>query len=92
VGFRLGGEMNMGRLKHWLSILLKEKGTNLFRYKGVLAVKGLPQKWIFQVRICMSVCGWVWVLGSGCGVYTCVYVCACVCICVCVCVCDLPGR
>jgi G3E family GTPase len=73
VGFRLEGEMNMGQLELWLSRLLKDKGTELFRYKGVLAVKGVSTKWIFQVRVCLSACGgWVWVLGSGGGVYTCV--------------------
>jgi len=28
---------------------MREKGTQLFRYKGVLAVKGYDTKWIFQV-------------------------------------------
>lgn len=42
--------MNLGQLEDWISMLLKEKGTELFRYKGVLAVKGFDTKWIFQVR------------------------------------------
>lgn len=33
VGFKLEGEMNLGKLQRWLSVLLKEKGTQLFRYK-----------------------------------------------------------
>ena len=48
VGFHIPGEMNMGALEHWISVMLKEKGTDLFRYKGVLAVKGVDAKWIFQ--------------------------------------------
>ncbi len=49
----------MGKLERWLSVLMREKGTQLFRYKGVLAVKGYDTKWIFQVggsereRACM---------------------------------------
>jgi G3E family GTPase len=41
--------MNLGKLERWLSLLMREKGTQLFRYKGVLAVKGYDTKWIFQV-------------------------------------------
>lgn len=42
--------MNLGQLELWLSRLLKDQGPQLFRYKGVLAVKGFDAKWIFQVR------------------------------------------
>jgi G3E family GTPase len=48
VGFELEGDMNLGQLERWLSRLLREKGTELFRYKGVLSVKGFDSPWIFQ--------------------------------------------
>jgi len=48
VGFQLEGEMNLGQLEGWLTRLLRDKGTELFRYKGVLAVKGFDAPWIFQ--------------------------------------------
>ena len=39
VGFRLLGEMNIGRMQRWISNLLRDKGPDLFRYK-VCPVKG----------------------------------------------------
>jgi G3E family GTPase len=33
VGFRLLGEMNVGRLRAWIGTLLQDKGPDLFRYK-----------------------------------------------------------
>lgn len=42
--------MNMAGLEEWITTLMKDKGTDLFRYKGVLACKGLDAKWIFQVN------------------------------------------
>merc|ERR1719191_1985264 len=41
VAFALPGlELNVNKLNRWISTLLKELGNDLFRYKGVLAVKG----------------------------------------------------
>merc|ERR1719375_1262104 len=42
------GELNMGLLQQWIGGLLRTRGPDLFRYKGILAVKGLPQKYVFQ--------------------------------------------
>eukprot|EP00416_Gambierdiscus_australes_P033436 CAMPEP_0171109406 /NCGR_PEP_ID=MMETSP0766_2-20121228/70757_1 /TAXON_ID=439317 /ORGANISM="Gambierdiscus australes, Strain CAWD 149" /LENGTH=359 /DNA_ID=CAMNT_0011571139 /DNA_START=162 /DNA_END=1241 /DNA_ORIENTATION=+ len=42
------GELNVNRLQDWISDIIKSKGTDLFRYKGVLAVKGMTQKFVFQ--------------------------------------------
>jgi G3E family GTPase len=33
VGFRLMGEMNIGRMQAWISALLRDRGPDLFRYK-----------------------------------------------------------
>ncbi len=42
------GELNVNKLQRWIGKLLREKGTDLFRYKGVLAVKGMDEKFVFQ--------------------------------------------
>merc|ERR1719331_2227953 len=42
------GELNMGMLQEWIGELMRTKGTDLFRYKGILAVKGMEQKFVFQ--------------------------------------------
>merc|ERR1712196_661242 len=48
VGIDVPGEVIQRKLNDWISTLLKEKGTDLFRSKGVLAVKGMKQKFVFQ--------------------------------------------
>mmetsp|Transcript_115744 Transcript_115744/g.328007 ORF Transcript_115744/g.328007 Transcript_115744/m.328007 type:complete len:459 (-) Transcript_115744:92-1468(-) len=48
VGIDVKGEVVQQKLNEWISWLLKEKGVDLFRSKGVLAVKGMRQKFVFQ--------------------------------------------
>jgi len=48
VGIDVAGEVIMEKLNGWIGWLLKEKGVDLFRSKGVLAVKGMKQKFVFQ--------------------------------------------
>merc|ERR1712217_489847 len=48
VGVDIEGEVIQQKLNEWISWLLKEKGVDLFRSKGVLAVKGMKQKFVFQ--------------------------------------------
>merc|ERR1711972_907873 len=48
VGVDVPGEVVQQKLNEWISWLLKEKGTDLFRSKGVLAVKGMKEKFVFQ--------------------------------------------
>lgn len=43
-----GQEMDITKLKNWISQLIQEKGEELYRYKGVLAVKGMDEKFVFQ--------------------------------------------
>jgi G3E family GTPase len=43
-----GLELNVNKLQRWISDLMQELGTELFRYKGVLAVKGCDEKFVFQ--------------------------------------------
>merc|ERR1719401_884793 len=48
IGIDVKGEVAMDKLQAWISWLLKEKGVDLFRSKGVLAVQGMKQKFVFQ--------------------------------------------
>ena len=48
VSVKFEGELQIGELNDWIGELLQTKGADLFRYKGVLAVKGKDQKFIFQ--------------------------------------------
>jgi len=43
-----GLELNVNKLQRWISTLLQDLGTEMFRYKGVLAVKGKEEKYVFQ--------------------------------------------
>ena len=42
------GELNVNKLNRYIGKLMREDGVNLFRYKGVLAVKGIDEKYVFQ--------------------------------------------
>lgn len=42
------GELNVNKLNRYIGKLMREDGENLFRYKGVLAVKGVDEKYVFQ--------------------------------------------
>merc|ERR1719230_2422214 len=48
VGIHVKGEVENDKLNEWIGWLLKEKGVDLFRSKGVLAVKGMNEKFVFQ--------------------------------------------
>eukprot|EP00746_Dinoflagellata_sp_MGD_P155173 gnl/MRDRNA2_/MRDRNA2_85234_c0_seq1.p1 gnl/MRDRNA2_/MRDRNA2_85234_c0~~gnl/MRDRNA2_/MRDRNA2_85234_c0_seq1.p1 ORF type:complete len:482 (-),score=137.19 gnl/MRDRNA2_/MRDRNA2_85234_c0_seq1:201-1574(-) len=48
VGVDVEGEVVQQKLNNWIGWLLREKGTDLFRSKGVLAVQGMKQKFVFQ--------------------------------------------
>jgi G3E family GTPase len=36
------------KLNVWISALLKDQGPNIYRMKGVLAIKGMAKKFVFQ--------------------------------------------
>ena len=42
------GELNVNKLQAWIGKLMREQGEDLFRYKGVLSVKGMDEKYVFQ--------------------------------------------
>merc|ERR1712066_778279 len=48
VGVDVAGQVLMPELNKWIGWLLKEKGVDLFRSKGVLAVKGMSERFVFQ--------------------------------------------
>lgn len=50
IGFTLkpNEQINRNALEHWISVLIGQFNNDLFRYKGVIAVKGMDQKFIFQ--------------------------------------------
>ena len=42
------GELNVNKLNRYINMLMRENGESLFRYKGVRAVKGIDEKYVFQ--------------------------------------------
>ncbi len=48
VGIEADGECDEKKLNAWLSKLLRERGTDIYRMKGVFAIKGDPNRFIFQ--------------------------------------------
>mmetsp|Transcript_3689 Transcript_3689/g.8071 ORF Transcript_3689/g.8071 Transcript_3689/m.8071 type:complete len:396 (+) Transcript_3689:67-1254(+) len=45
---KVEGEVNMSLLDNWIRRLLHDDGEALYRYKGIIAVKGMEKKFIFQ--------------------------------------------
>jgi len=48
VSCKIKGSVNEMMLSRWIQRLIGEEGANLYRYKGILSVKGRAQKFIFQ--------------------------------------------
>ena len=48
VGFHQGGDLDGNRLNTWISELLRTKGGDIYRMKGVLSVKGSNKRLVFQ--------------------------------------------
>ena len=48
VGITERGDLDGKKLNEWIGVLLKEKGNDIYRCKGVLAVKGSPNRLVFQ--------------------------------------------
>lgn len=48
VGVSFAGEMDGPRLSQWISLLLRVKGADLYRSKGVFSVKGSDMRLVFQ--------------------------------------------
>ncbi len=48
VGITLPGDLQLEKLNGWLSQLLRERGQDIFRMKGVLSVRGWDKRFVFQ--------------------------------------------
>lgn len=48
VGIRTPGDLDEKKLSDWLGTLLRTKGQDIFRMKGVLSVQGRAQRIVFQ--------------------------------------------
>ena len=48
VGISVAGELDGKKLNTWISDLLRDKGGDIFRMKGVLVVKGTKKRLVFQ--------------------------------------------
>ena len=48
VSCRIKGCVNQSMLSRWIGRLIQEDGANLYRYKGILSIKGVDEKFIFQ--------------------------------------------
>eukprot|EP00892_Ulva_mutabilis_P009315 jgi/Ulvmu1/6756/UM030_0092.1 len=45
---KIDGEVNIKMLSAWIRRLIEKEGQNLYRYKGVIAVAGEDEKFVFQ--------------------------------------------
>ncbi len=48
VGIELDGAVRVDKVNEWLGWLLSEKGTDIFRMKGILSVAGEDARFVFQ--------------------------------------------
>jgi G3E family GTPase len=48
VGIMIPGELNEKKVNSWFARLLMEKGPDIYRMKGVLSLRGDPNRFIFQ--------------------------------------------
>lgn len=48
IAFREEKPLDLEKVDHWMSDLVQEKGEDLLRYKGILHIKGMEQRIVFQ--------------------------------------------
>jgi G3E family GTPase len=48
VGITEPGDLDMDKMNEWMGNLLREHGADIYRMKGVLAIKDAPAKFVFQ--------------------------------------------
>jgi G3E family GTPase len=48
VGITTPGDLDLDRINIWLSAILLNKGSDIFRMKGVLSIQGKPERFVFQ--------------------------------------------
>ena len=48
VGLEISGDLDQEKFQRWLSRLLRERGQDIYRSKGVLSLRGKDERYIFQ--------------------------------------------
>jgi G3E family GTPase len=48
IGLTLKGDLEMDKLNAWMGKLLREQGASIYRMKGVLSVRGMESRFVFQ--------------------------------------------
>merc|ERR1712216_1103708 len=48
VGIKEDGALDLGKLNQWFGTLLRDRGADIFRMKGVLNINGQDEKFVFQ--------------------------------------------
>ncbi|MEM9799233.1 MAG: GTP-binding protein [Planctomycetota bacterium] len=48
IAIEVDGDVDPGKLKTWLSKLLRERGVDLYRMKGFISLAGDPDRYVFQ--------------------------------------------
>ncbi|QII49043.1 GTP-binding protein [Bacillus paralicheniformis] len=48
IAFREEKPLDLAKVDHWMSYLVREKGEDLLRYKGILSIKGEEYRIVFQ--------------------------------------------
>jgi len=48
VGIDTPGDLNPDKFNQWLSKLLRDKGADIFRMKGIVSIEGEPNQFVFQ--------------------------------------------
>jgi len=48
LGFEIEGEVNLPQLEEWIGKLLREKAVDIYRMKGVLAIQGEENKFVYH--------------------------------------------
>jgi len=48
VGIEVEGDLDQKKFNNWLGELLREKGTDIFRMKGIVSISGEEERFVFQ--------------------------------------------
>jgi G3E family GTPase len=48
IGINIPGDLDSKKLNQWLGELLQNRGTDIYRMKGILSIKGSPNRYVFQ--------------------------------------------
>lgn len=48
VSFTVKGDLRMDKLNEWMGMLVQYRGEDIYRMKGILAIEGLEEKFVFQ--------------------------------------------